>query len=187
MNTALLSSAAASFASTFTTDTIAKTDPMTIVAFVCCVFQLLFAFFMYSFMAQTHSPTVINMPMTRSEPVVEPVPETARPLREEPETLPPIRIPNRDRKKELRHYLADGQPIRHRLRGHDYFYGAYIAATNRIVCTDGAIVKSLSGFAVYNMRQTNPNAANPQADGWTRCEVQIEDGSWVKANTLAIV
>ena len=106
----------------------------------------------------------------------------------EPEPLAPIRVPKpRKSFRNLHEYLVNGQIIRHRVRGFPYAYGCYEVAVKRIVCADGTFVKSLSGFAVHNIRQFNPNLVNPQADGWARCEVQIDEDTWVKANTLAVV
>jgi len=107
---------------------------------------------------------------------------------EEPERLAPIRVPKpRKSFRKLHEYLADGQLIRHRVRGFPYSYACYELASKRIICTDGTSVKSLSGFAVHNIHQVNPNLQNPQVDGWARCEVQIDEDTWVKANTLALV
>jgi len=142
-------------------------------------------------MTRKAEPMIINLNVSNSpEPVVEKKEETAAAVAEDrlepPEQLAPIRVPKpRHSFRQLHEYLADGQAIRHCVRGHPYAYASYNANRNNIVCTDGTIVKSLSGFAVHNIRQANPNLVNPQADGWARCEVQIEDGSWVKANTLA--
>jgi hypothetical protein len=144
------------------------------IVLVGSVCQFLLIVFLYAFMK--YPPSVAK--------------DTCLPTQAEARTeaLAPIRVPRRQTMRNLRGCLADGQPVRHRLRGHvDPFLGTYDGETNRIVCADGTSVKSFSQFAVHNMRLANPNLVNPQANGWTRCEVQIEDGSWVKANTLVIV
>ena len=161
-----------------------KTDSMTVVALICGC-QILFALSVYFFMLRKTEPMTINVNVSNTSEGAPPV-EEERPAAQEP--LPPIRVPKpRHSFRQLHEYLADSQPIRHRVRGHEYFYATYNANSNNIVCTDGTVVKSLSGLAVHSIRLANPNLVNPQADGWARCEVQIEDGSWVKANTLAIV
>lgn len=189
----VFSSAATSFATRFTMTVASvaeKADPVSIVALICCC-QILFAASVYVFMTRKTEPMVINLNVSNTPEKVEKEAEAAPAAEERPaalEPLAPIRVPKpRHSFRQLHEYLADGQPIRHRVRGHEYFYATYNANSNNIVCTDGTVVKSLSGFAVHNIRQSNPNIVNPQADGWARCEVQIEDGSWVKANTLVIV
>lgn len=103
---------------------------------------------------------------------------------EEPRPLAPIRIPRH--KKRIQDYLADGQPIRHKTREGESFFGTFDAERNRIRCEDGRLLKTLSGFVVHHIQTLNPNRGQVTADGWSRCEVQIEDGSWVKANTLTL-
>jgi len=189
----VFSSAATSLATKFTMTVASvaeKTDPVSIVALICCC-QILFAASVYVLMTRKVEPMVINLNVSNvpekkeEEEPVAPMAEEERPAA--PVPLAPIRVPKpRHSLKDLHEYLADGQPIRHRVRGHQYFYGSYNAGGANIICTDGTVVKSLSGFAVHNIKQANPNLAKPQADGWARCEVQIEDGSWVKANTLTI-
>jgi hypothetical protein len=168
MNTLFLSSMAM----------VSKTDPMSILVLVGALFQFLLIAFLYAFMK--YPLTVVNDTCPPTQAQDEP--------RASAEPLAPIRVPRRRPIRNLHDYLMDGQPVRHRLRGHaDAFLGTYNAETNQIVCADGTSVKSLSQFAVHNIRTGNPTLVNPQANGWTRCEVQIEDGSWVKANTLVIV
>jgi hypothetical protein len=154
-----------------------KTDPMTTAALICG-FQILFA--VYFFILRKTEPMTTNVSNTSAD---------AQPVEEEqPQPLAPIRVPKpRKSFRNLHEYLVNGQIIRHRVRGFPYAYGCYESAIKRIVCADGTFVKSLSAFAVHNIRQNNPNLVNPQADGWARCEVQINEDTWVKANTLAVV
>jgi len=141
------------------------------------LFAALFTVSFYFFMNRKMDPVPSKDDVVETE---------ERPV--EPERLAPIRVPKQRKSfRQLHEYLADGQLIRHRVRGYPYMYACYEAASKRIVCSDGTFVKSLSAFAVHNIRQTNPNLPKPQADGWARCEVQIDEDTWVRANTLAIV
>lgn len=185
----ILSSAAVSIATKFTmlvasaATTAKSADPVSIVALICCC-QLLFAASVYALLTRKQEPTVVHVHMSSAqEPVKEVHPQ--EPVKEvvPQEPLAPIRIPKQTHPhKRLQDYLRDGQRIRHMNKADGFLYGQYNAISNRIICEDGTMLRTLSGFAVHHLQTLNPGKTHT-ADGWARCEVDVA-GTWVKANCL---